>query len=466
MQRIGWFLWVIFLGIYLTRPISDPDVWWHLNIGRWIVAHDSLPVTDLWTIYGENQIFRAYSWSQEILYALAYKAWGVHGLAYLYAITSIFIAGCFSFSFGVVSKDFLIGLLLGTITMMGLVSHQSLRPQSLTWGYFALLIATSTLIRNENRKFYLSILILSVLWANTHLSLLLGIGGVILWMGISRKSGIACLIMIFGSLITPYMGGEWITFYSKIGHPTSFSSIVEFGPATLLSYPTAFLILLLSLLGVLVFETRVRIEKCQWLFLIAFIALGLSIVKFMPFALIATAFVIAIIISTAQIQGHLTIGIRKLVDFIQSKLIGQGLYILILALIFVHISRINALPIDFKSVPDLSMNYILEKKLAPPITNGFKDGGYVSFRLSDDNGVPIQKVSIDGRTNLIPHDLWEDYILAVRGWQGYQKFLNRFNPNVIIWRKDSALPQILTSSGEWVEVFSEGDEYVVLGKRN
>lgn len=466
MQRMGWFLWVIFLGIYLTRPISDPDVWWHLNIGRWIVAHDSLPVTDLWTVYGENQIFRAYSWSQEILYALAYHAWGVHGLAYLYALTSIFIAGCLCFAYGVVSRDFLTGLLLGTITMMGLVSHQSLRPQSLTWGYFALMIASSSLLRYGDKKAFLSLLILSMLWANTHLSLMLGIGGVILWVGDYRKSSIAILLMLFGSLITPYFGGEWLTFYNKLGHPTSFSSIVEFGPATLLSYPTAFLIILFTLLGVLVFETRVKIEKFHWCILLAFAALGLGIVKFLPFALIATSFVIAQVISNAQIQGHLTVGIRKLIDIIQSKVIGQGLYALILALIFVHLSRINALPVDLKSIPDLSMNYILENKLAPPITNGFKDGGYVSFRLSDENGVPSQKVSIDGRTNLIPHDLWEDYLLAVRGWQGYQKFLNRFNPNVIIWRKESALPQILTTSGEWVEVFSEGDEYVVLSKRN
>lgn len=465
MLRIGWFLWVIFLGVYLTRPISDPDVWWHLNIGRWIVSHFSLPVTDLWTVYGEGVTFRAYSWSQEIFYALFYKKFGEVGLAYLYAFISILIASSFCYGLGVVAKNKLIGLLLGTITMMGLVSHMSLRPQSVTWAFFVLIITSAHLMR-QKKSGLLYLLILSALWANTHLSVVIGIIGAVLWLGDAKQKGaIALFSMILGSFFTPYIGGEWRTFFEKIDHPTFFSSIVEFGPAVIVSYPTAFLLILLFLLGVVVFEAKVRLPISHWCFLLSFVVLGVSVVKFLPFALIATSFLIAEVFSLAKTEGRLLFGVKKLIEFIETKLIGQGLYVCIIALIAVNASRVVSKPIEPKSIPDLSMDFIINSKLKSPIANGFKDGGYVSFRLSDVNGVPSQRVSIDGRTNLIPHDLWEDYLLAIRGWQGYERFLDRFNPGVLLWRKDSALPQILISSGEWLEVFREGDEYVVLTRK-
>jgi len=36
---------VLFLGIFLLtfRPVTDPDFWWHLRTGQWILEHVKFP---------------------------------------------------------------------------------------------------------------------------------------------------------------------------------------------------------------------------------------------------------------------------------------------------------------------------------------------------------------------------------------------------------------------------------------
>jgi len=30
-------------------PVQDPDFWWHIRIGQWMVDHGRLPSTDIFT---------------------------------------------------------------------------------------------------------------------------------------------------------------------------------------------------------------------------------------------------------------------------------------------------------------------------------------------------------------------------------------------------------------------------------
>src|ERR1700722_13017539 len=53
------FLAVLFLRAFY---IVDPDIWWHLRTGDWIVAHHSVPFTDPFSSYGMGKPWAAYSW--------------------------------------------------------------------------------------------------------------------------------------------------------------------------------------------------------------------------------------------------------------------------------------------------------------------------------------------------------------------------------------------------------------------
>src|SRR5258708_1826423 len=64
-------LWVLFaIPIVVTArpvavPILDPDIWWHLRVGEWVVQHRALPTNDPFT--QEARPWVAYSWLYEVV---------------------------------------------------------------------------------------------------------------------------------------------------------------------------------------------------------------------------------------------------------------------------------------------------------------------------------------------------------------------------------------------------------------
>ncbi len=40
--------------ITLSRPVLDPDLWWHLRTGQWVVQHGRVPATDPFSTFGQR----------------------------------------------------------------------------------------------------------------------------------------------------------------------------------------------------------------------------------------------------------------------------------------------------------------------------------------------------------------------------------------------------------------------------
>ncbi|NMC62491.1 MAG: hypothetical protein GYA55_04915, partial [SAR324 cluster bacterium] len=253
MRRILWILFSLFLGVYITRPISDPDLWWHLTVGKWILHNFRVPEADLWNMFAVGKAWRAYSWSNEVIYAIFEKVWGISGVVILHFLLGWGISLSLFYCLGRISKDCFFGVLLGTVVMAGLVEHFSLRPQSFTWICLIWLIFFADRIYEEglNRRNGLGLFVFMCLWANSHITTIFGLLAILAWAFDEKKKqqSIWILIIAFGAtLITPYMGGEWLTFFSKVDHPLNFVRITEFQPATLLHYSSGILVLLLGFL--------------------------------------------------------------------------------------------------------------------------------------------------------------------------------------------------------------------------
>ena len=65
---------------------QDPDFWWHLRIGRWMVDHGRLPSTDIFTHTVPNHVWTDHEYLTEVLMWLAYNATGVVGLAIAFGL--------------------------------------------------------------------------------------------------------------------------------------------------------------------------------------------------------------------------------------------------------------------------------------------------------------------------------------------------------------------------------------------
>src|SRR5258706_13369069 len=61
--------------------IIDPDIWWHLRTGKWILEHFAVPVTDPFSTYGIDKPWVAYSWLFDTGIAAVFDRWGMVGIA-------------------------------------------------------------------------------------------------------------------------------------------------------------------------------------------------------------------------------------------------------------------------------------------------------------------------------------------------------------------------------------------------
>ena len=73
-------------------PVVDPDIWWHLRTGQWIVDHAQVPATDPFSAYGDGKRWIAYSWLFEILVYALFTKLGLMGILVFTVSMSLLIA--------------------------------------------------------------------------------------------------------------------------------------------------------------------------------------------------------------------------------------------------------------------------------------------------------------------------------------------------------------------------------------
>ena len=140
MKTAAWVLIGAAAGLYICGSLVDVDLWWHIVVGRWILHHHSLPTVDLWNYYSSGEPWRAYSWSNEVVYAWADAAYGTTGLLTCKAALAVVLSLVLCLCFSKVAQDYIVGALLGVVATAACYAHFVLRPQTLTWVLFALAI--------------------------------------------------------------------------------------------------------------------------------------------------------------------------------------------------------------------------------------------------------------------------------------------------------------------------------------
>ncbi|WKZ57246.1 MAG: hypothetical protein QY326_00880 [Bdellovibrionota bacterium] len=475
MKALVWTLVALCCGLSLTGPIIDPDLWWHIVVGKWILAHGAVPVTDHWNAFGAGQAWRAYSWSNEIVLALAEQVGGPQGLIALKMLLGAVLAVGLSWCFSRLANSFFVGLLLGIFALASCYNHFTLRPQSFVWILFVgVIVAAESVIRGHAPKRAVAALfLLMVLWANSHITTVLGLAALGSWTfaRIPVRTWLCLLLIAFsGTLVTPYVGGEWLTFLAKTSHPLALRAIAEFQPATIMQYSTGFLLIGLFLLSTLLAPNFRSCGVGPLLGVLGFSVAGLAVVKFLPFGVLYVTAVIALMWNRpAGSAGAAAIrqGVEKLQQVL-NRIPEQGAAFLLVCIGILSGVALWRNPIDLRLVPKEAVDFIESRGLLHPVITDFGRGGYMMYRFSDGKGEPLHKVFIDGRTNVVPADVMNAYMDAERGREGWERYFDMVQPQTVLWSNQSPIIAILKATGKWCEVLRTGTDvwgYVVMVNR-
>ena len=129
MQKLLWFLLVLLAAANICAPIGDPDLWWHITVGDWILKHNRVPMTDHWNMFSAGAPWRAYSWSSEIVYAAVDAQFGIFGLLVLKLALALMLCSAICFMCTRLAHDPIFGLAFGLIASTICYAHFGLRPQ-------------------------------------------------------------------------------------------------------------------------------------------------------------------------------------------------------------------------------------------------------------------------------------------------------------------------------------------------
>src|SRR4051795_8453873 len=72
---------VFSIVIYLSSgPLDDPDVWWHVRLGRFILDTGHLPHHETWSYASLGHAWTPTAWLSDVLYGAVVDEWGYRSL--------------------------------------------------------------------------------------------------------------------------------------------------------------------------------------------------------------------------------------------------------------------------------------------------------------------------------------------------------------------------------------------------
>jgi hypothetical protein len=448
--------------VQAARGFTDPDFWWHLKAGELIVTQHAVPRVDPFTFTYAGGPWIAHEWLAEALIYLLVRAGG-YGLALVAFTLSPLAALLLVYrQCRAIGAPTRLALPLTSLTALMIAPYTTVRPQVLSWLFFAALFAALAEFRAGRIRRLWWLPGLFVLWANIHLSFDIGLALLGLFVTSSACERIllhrpvsllqpllllatscpaACLnpygprlllvplqyLPLQQEVIVPLRLAEWL--------PPDFHQLV-FAPLL------AALLLLLTT-GIV----PRRLDLWRLGLELATAALALLAVRYIPIFAVAFAPLAGVAICDRWPQPA-TSGLRR------GSTAPQAVHWLLLSLLLAAAaagmrpgpaSQLRRIPSPSPvQMPVQAVDFIEHQAPGARIFNQYDWGGYLIYRLW-----PGSRPFIDGRAEMFSPQILRDYVSIYNVQPGWERLLDQYGVTLVIVRKNSALAGALEVTPRW-----------------
>ena len=224
-----------------ARLLNDPDVYWHVAVGRWMVEHRAFPHVDMFSATAAGAPWIAKEWLSQLLYAGAHAVAGWPGAV-------ILAGGAIAAAFALLAYFLLQKLApLPALTLVGAgfvlaAPHLQARPHALALPLMVAWVGVLIKAGEQRRAPPLALLPVMTLWANLHGSFTLGLALVAplaleAWWNAGaarRATALAWLrfgaLALFAACLTPYGPEPILVAFRILGLGQILSIIAEWRP--------------------------------------------------------------------------------------------------------------------------------------------------------------------------------------------------------------------------------------------
>lgn len=443
--------------------LYDNSFLWHLKTGEYILDH-GVPHSDPYSFSAPGVKWIAQSWLAELVYGVLHRTVGDFSIRLLGAVLT---ASVLAITYRVAyrnSRDAQRAAGLTVLVLLCLYFSWSNRPLLFGFFFFAGLVYLVEVPGSWVARHAVWVLPpLLWLWANTHGSFILGYAylglhllgtwwdGTPPWKDRSRSLLIGAGVALPLIALNPY-GLDLLLFPFDLvgGRGEILSRVVEWrSPDFRSTIGIAFAVTVITLI-VIAARGPHRLRRRDLVVVLPFIGLGLWAQRNVPIA----AIVIVAVAARAVRRDE-----EKVRDLKLLPIFGAVMVAFVLALTAVSAGQKNFV---FTAYPVSTLTWADQHGILTPNTRLLTDdawAGYVIYRYW-----PQQKVFADDRFDMYPVPLMKDFLSFADGGTGWQKKLDAWGIDVVIWPKDSALSALLAESPAWRQVHRDGKAVVYVRK--
>jgi len=467
------------LRLIRNFSVTDPDIWWHMATGRWILQHHALPVNDPFSTYGATRPWLVYSWAFDLGVQTLFARFGLVGIFLLQVAVHVLVAVALYHLVKSLLPNFWGAVALTAVSLHAISFIYAPRPGMATVLFTIVELHILLAVRRgEGFKKLWLLPFIFVAWANIHIQFLYGLGllGVfacepvvmrVFKLASDEDTGSAfvrakyfwgalgaCLLATF---VNPYGPRLYATVIEYMRQPKAYSLVMELKAMTF-RQPEHYVAAFLALFAAMAIGWR-RERRPLWPILLA-------IAAFVAFRSVKEIWFLSVIAGCAIADGWAPLEcVRERSaaarEIWRNRLfVGAGVLALLL-LAYRHYDVSNdwiAMQVA-GSFPEAPVAYIEKHHLPGPLYNDFTWGGYLIWR------VPYLRVANDGRTNVHGDARVEQDWNVWSGKPGWDSGPELSAANLIVANKKYALTELLKRDARFRLVFEDKDAAVFVSAK-
>lgn len=483
----------LFVVLLLALPLTDPDYFWHLKAGEYIVSHRALPAGDIFSLTHAGQPWVLHEWLFEAVLFAAFASWGAFGVSLLTALLVMATLGVTFVLTRRLGQSHAVAFALVVCGGLVFAGAWAPRPQLLTYLLFAVVLSILVHYKYFGARGGLFVLPpLMVVWVNAHGGYVIGIALVFLftgaeWLGYrfgaaraaAHKQRLVQLSLVAGatllaSLANPEFVRHWLYPLQVLGMEAN-QSIQEWKSPDFHTLGPAIYLLLCSLFVLSAMYAKPKADLTELLVPGCFLLMGFVSRRHVPLAVLTMLPFIALALGRGSTAAWAAIwqGSRCGRSYARSRASGkqgkqlsqvaEGVlnWMLLLAIVLVLLAcrpwfSANAAK-RAERLPAAAADYVIAHRIVGNMFNAYDDGGYLIYRLG-----PERKIFIDGRVDVYGDAFLKDYKAIYFGKAAWKQKFDRYGIDFAILDNDAPIRQLLLAEGSFREAFRDDHHCVLL----
>ena len=486
----GALLIIVFaMAAFVMAMLYDPDYFWHLRTGQLILDTRALPSHDPFSFTRPDAPWVVNAWLFDVTLYSVYSIGGPIGVRLL-------VATLMGATFSVVYRsirafvDPVPALLVAVVCFIALLSFASPRGQLISYLFYAIYLQLILGFLNNGDTRRLNWLpLIMIVWVNSHggyatglilLTIVTVATALSRWLAwpdhnpTRLRPLLICLAITAGaSLVSPYHIHNWLYLIQTAGFETT-QIVVEWRTPMLTDrYFQSLVILGLAYGWSLAFrDSRPKLEEL--LLSTAMLLLSMKAIRHIPFGVITLAPLLALALADGVLaklkiwwqRSHVRNWYRTTAG--RGQQLGSKVYTmnwlmlcasLLVALAYWPTLARQHMEAGNEFIGWKAVDFVVSRGIAGRVFNEYGFGGLMIYRLD-----PAQKVFIDGRADAYGAAFVREYLKIFLGQEGWAEAFDRYEIDYVVCSRNSPLRQLLLQRGDFVSVYK--DEYnSVLVKR-